>query len=216
MEQQAAETIRGAGTTASYSRWKWRSGAADEILANEIEAKSTGRMSTGNTRASKLKERVLLCKWQPGHTCRPHRPSTFWWGNEAERKVELRKLSNLQLDKRRSAQWRSYQLRAGVTVHARLRKEENQNQISGTLSHHSAHSKGIPILLSIPALWRWISEEIKSTLSREYDRCTGRYRLVCSEALWFRPAMGITIIHAVYSRWVIDLNRDPWVKQAAV
>jgi len=25
----------------------------------------------------------------------------------------------------------------------------------------------------------------------------------------FAPAMGITLIHAVYSRWVIDLNRDP-------
>jgi N-formylglutamate deformylase len=28
----------------------------------------------------------------------------------------------------------------------------------------------------------------------------------------FAPAMGITIIHAVYSRWVIDLNRDPQSK----
>lgn len=25
----------------------------------------------------------------------------------------------------------------------------------------------------------------------------------------FAPALGITIIHAVYSRWVVDLNRDP-------
>src|SRR5687768_15892192 len=67
----------------------------------------------------------------------------------------------------------------------------------------------IPILISVPHCGIAFPEECKN----EYDA-----RLIerPDDTDWFvdrlyefAPAMGMTTISATYSRWVIDLNRDP-------
>jgi N-formylglutamate deformylase len=73
----------------------------------------------------------------------------------------------------------------------------------------SPTSEPVPILLSIPHC----GIEFPSPLRDEYvpgliekpdDTDWFVHKLYS-----FAPAMGITVIHANYSRWVIDLNRDP-------
>jgi N-formylglutamate deformylase len=70
----------------------------------------------------------------------------------------------------------------------------------------------VPILVSVPHCGVAFPDEIRG----EYDQS-----LIASpddtdwfvEKLYdFAPSMGITMIQAVYSRWVIDLNRDPQSK----
>src|SRR6188768_1763228 len=67
----------------------------------------------------------------------------------------------------------------------------------------------VPILVSVPHCGTSFPEEIVD----EYDA-----KLIAKpdDTDWFvdrlydfAPSLGITMITAVYSRWVIDLNRDP-------
>lgn len=76
----------------------------------------------------------------------------------------------------------------------------------------SASGKRTPILLSIPHCGVEFPEEIKDDYKPELSKAPDDTDWFVHQLYDFAPAMGITIIHAVYSRWVIDLNRDPQSK----
>ena len=73
-------------------------------------------------------------------------------------------------------------------------------------------SKRVPILLSIPHCGVEFPEEIKNEYKSGMRQAPDDTDWFVQRLYDFAPAMGITIIHAVYSRWVIDLNRDPQSK----
>lgn len=70
-------------------------------------------------------------------------------------------------------------------------------------------SKRVPIMLSIPHCGVDFPEELKHEYKSELAKAPDDTDWFVQRLYDFAPAMGITIIHAVYSRWVIDLNRDP-------
>lgn len=72
-----------------------------------------------------------------------------------------------------------------------------------------ASKKRIPIALSIPHCGITFPEEIKAEYNQEMIVVPDDTDWFVQRLYDFAPAMGITIIHAVNSRWVIDLNRDP-------
>lgn len=71
------------------------------------------------------------------------------------------------------------------------------------------HSKRVPIVLSIPHCGVEFPDEIKGEYKPDMILAPDDTDWFVQRLYDFAPAMGITIIHAVYSRWVIDLNRDP-------
>ncbi len=75
-----------------------------------------------------------------------------------------------------------------------------------------ASSKRVPIVLSIPHCGTDFPEELKSEYKSELSKAPDDTDWFVQHLYDFAPAMGITIIHSVYSRWVIDLNRDPQSK----
>lgn len=72
-----------------------------------------------------------------------------------------------------------------------------------------ASAQAVPILLSIPHCGTEFPEELKKEYKSELRNAPDDTDWFVHKLYDFAPAMGITIIHAVYSRWVIDLNRDP-------
>lgn len=72
--------------------------------------------------------------------------------------------------------------------------------------------KKVPILLSIPHCGVEFPSEIKNDYKPELSQAPDDTDWFVHNLYDFAPAMGITIFHAVYSRWVIDLNRDPQSK----
>lgn len=69
--------------------------------------------------------------------------------------------------------------------------------------------KRVPIVLSIPHCGVEFPAEIKNEYKSELSVAPDDTDWYVQRLYDFAPAMGITIIHAEYSRWVIDLNRDP-------
>ncbi len=72
-----------------------------------------------------------------------------------------------------------------------------------------AKQNQVPILISVPHCGINFPDELK-------DQYKSNLALSPDDTDWFvdklydfAPSMGMTIISAVYSRWVIDLNRDP-------
>lgn len=76
----------------------------------------------------------------------------------------------------------------------------------------SASGKRVPILLSIPHCGVEFPAELTLDYNPELSQAPDDTDWFVHRLYDFAPAMGITIIHAVYSRWVIDLNRDPQSK----
>lgn len=70
----------------------------------------------------------------------------------------------------------------------------------------------VPILLSVPHCGVEFPEEIKSEYKQELIQAPDDTDWFVHQLYDFAPEMGITMIHAVYSRWVIDLNRNPQSK----
>ncbi len=70
----------------------------------------------------------------------------------------------------------------------------------------------VPILLSVPHCGVEFPEEIKLEYKQELIRAPDDTDWFVHQLYEFASEMGITMIHAVYSRWVIDLNRDPQSK----
>lgn len=70
-------------------------------------------------------------------------------------------------------------------------------------------SDPVPILLSIPHCGVDFPEELKAEYNQDLIMAPDDTDWFVHQLYDFAPAMGITMIQAVYSRWVIDLNRDP-------
>lgn len=73
-------------------------------------------------------------------------------------------------------------------------------------------SERVPILLSVPHCGVEFPPEIKSEYKQSLIQSPDDTDWFVHQLYDFAPAMGITLIHAQYSRWVIDLNRDPQSK----
>ena len=67
----------------------------------------------------------------------------------------------------------------------------------------------VPILLSVPHCGVEFPAELTSSYNQSLIKSPDDTDWFVHELYDFASAMGITMIHAHYSRWVIDLNRDP-------
>ena len=67
----------------------------------------------------------------------------------------------------------------------------------------------VPILLSVPHCGIEFPAELTGEYKQELISSPDDTDWFVDQLYDFAPSMGITMIHAVYSRWVIDLNRDP-------
>jgi N-formylglutamate deformylase len=72
----------------------------------------------------------------------------------------------------------------------------------------SATASEIPIVVSVPHCGTTFPDEIKSQYKAELIGAPDDTDWFVDQLYDFAPAMGMTMITAVYSRWVIDLNRD--------
>ncbi len=67
----------------------------------------------------------------------------------------------------------------------------------------------VPILLSVPHCGIQFPPELKSQYDQELIKAPDDTDWFVHQLYDFAASMGITMIHSIYSRWVIDLNRDP-------
>jgi N-formylglutamate deformylase len=67
----------------------------------------------------------------------------------------------------------------------------------------------VPILISSPHSGTYFPDDIKKRLKPGLADAPDDTDWFIDRLYDFAPAMGITLIKANYSRWVIDLNRDP-------
>ncbi|MEX1001866.1 MAG: N-formylglutamate amidohydrolase [Crocinitomicaceae bacterium] len=67
----------------------------------------------------------------------------------------------------------------------------------------------VPIILSIPHSGTEFPDEVKDHYLPEQLQSLDDTDWFLHDLYHFAPSMGITVIHAKYSRWLIDLNRDP-------
>ena len=70
-------------------------------------------------------------------------------------------------------------------------------------------TSAIPIILSSPHSGTFFPDEIAETLKPEMWKNPDDTDWFIDQLYAFAPALGITMITANYSRWVVDLNRDP-------
>lgn len=70
-------------------------------------------------------------------------------------------------------------------------------------------TKKVPFVLSVPHCGVDFPDELKEDYKPEMMSAPDDTDWFVHELYNFASEMGITIIHAKYSRWVIDLNRDP-------
>lgn len=70
----------------------------------------------------------------------------------------------------------------------------------------------IPILISVPHCGTFFPPELKDQYKQELIQAPDDTDWFVDRLYDFAPALGITMITANYSRWVIDLNRDPQSK----
>lgn len=73
----------------------------------------------------------------------------------------------------------------------------------------SASSSQVPILISVPHCGTQFPDELKRDFNASLISAPDDTDWFVDQLYDFAPAMGMTMISAVYSRWVIDLNRDP-------
>jgi N-formylglutamate amidohydrolase len=67
----------------------------------------------------------------------------------------------------------------------------------------------VPVLISVPHCGLQFPEEIKKQFNPQLTQSPDDTDWFVDQLYDFAPEMGMTMISAVYSRWVIDLNRDP-------
>lgn len=73
----------------------------------------------------------------------------------------------------------------------------------------TARDSRLPILISVPHSGTEIPPEGKTGMKREFWDSQPDTDWLVHELYGFAPSLGITLIHARYSRYLIDLNRDP-------
>jgi N-formylglutamate deformylase len=74
---------------------------------------------------------------------------------------------------------------------------------------HPPRAAEVPILVSVPHCATFFPEELKSDFRDERMNDPDDTDWFVHKLYDFAPEMGMTMIHATCSRWVIDLNRDP-------
>ncbi|MBS1505113.1 MAG: N-formylglutamate amidohydrolase [Bacteroidetes bacterium] len=67
----------------------------------------------------------------------------------------------------------------------------------------------VPILISVPHCGTAFPDELKEQYKPSLIKAPDDTDWFVHQLYDFAPAMGMTLIAAKYSRWVIDLNRDP-------
>ncbi len=67
----------------------------------------------------------------------------------------------------------------------------------------------VPVLLSIPHCGVKFPEELRAQFKQQLIAAPDDTDWFVHQLYDFAASMGITTIHSIYSRWVIDLNRDP-------
>lgn len=67
----------------------------------------------------------------------------------------------------------------------------------------------VPIILSVPHCGTDFPDELKNDFKKELIQAPDDTDWFVHKLYDFALSLGITMIHANYSRWVIDLNRDP-------
>ncbi len=73
----------------------------------------------------------------------------------------------------------------------------------------AANQNQVPILISVPHCGIDFPDELKDQYKSNLVSSPDDTDWFVDRLYDFAPAMGMTMISAVYSRWVIDLNRDP-------
>jgi N-formylglutamate deformylase len=69
--------------------------------------------------------------------------------------------------------------------------------------------EAVPILISVPHCGVGFPDELKNQFDQPLIARPDDTDWFVDQLYDFAPAMGMTMISATYSRWVIDLNRDP-------
>jgi N-formylglutamate deformylase len=79
------------------------------------------------------------------------------------------------------------------------------------MSHNVIYptAPAVPIVLSVPHCGTDFPTELKDEFKNEMLSSLDDTDWFVDRLYEFATSLGITVIHAVYSRWVIDLNRDP-------
>jgi N-formylglutamate deformylase len=72
-----------------------------------------------------------------------------------------------------------------------------------------ASATQVPIVISVPHCGVQFPGELKKDFNPSLITAPDDTDWFVDQLYDFAPAMGVTMISAVYSRWVIDLNRDP-------
>src|ERR1043165_5005731 len=72
-----------------------------------------------------------------------------------------------------------------------------------------AKATALPILLSVPHCGTKFPDELKGSYHPELIKAPDDTDWFVDQLYDFAADMGIALIAATYSRWVIDLNRDP-------
>jgi N-formylglutamate deformylase len=75
-----------------------------------------------------------------------------------------------------------------------------------------AKNKAVPILLSVPHCGTEFPPELATSYKPELSKAPDDTDWFVDKLYDFASEMGIVVISARYSRWVIDLNRDPQSK----
>jgi N-formylglutamate deformylase len=70
----------------------------------------------------------------------------------------------------------------------------------------------VPVLISVPHCGTFFPPELKDQYKPELIQAPDDTDWFVDQLYDFAPALGITMITANYSRWVVDLNRDPQSK----
>ncbi|MBT1699991.1 N-formylglutamate amidohydrolase [Fulvivirgaceae bacterium PWU4] len=76
----------------------------------------------------------------------------------------------------------------------------------------AAATPQVPIVISVPHCGTAFPDELKDQYEPSLISAPDDTDWFVDQLYDFAPAMGMTMISAVYSRWVIDLNRDPQSK----
>src|SRR5882762_4298548 len=76
----------------------------------------------------------------------------------------------------------------------------------------SAKGNEVPILVSVPHCGTEFPDELKDQYDTKLTAAPDDTDWFVNQLYDFAPDMGMTLISAKYSRWVIDLNRDPQSK----
>lgn len=73
--------------------------------------------------------------------------------------------------------------------------------------HKATHT--VPVIVSVPHCGTAFPDNLKDQFNPKLIAAPDDTDWFVDRLYSFAPDMGITMIHANYSRWVIDLNRDP-------